>query len=163
VEFNGKVRLSGAVTRQATAPRQPIILASPPHFSFLFLETLLSRSPALKITIKDWRLSFLAINPKLYGNPVRTPPLRDKMSNDFQTLVEFLDRCGPEVTGNSLSTPHTEDAAKLLRFAAGKCDDRERAEICNQLRLHPAWLRWLADRVKMARNITQRGTEEAAA
>ena len=80
------------------------------------------------------------------------------MNNDFQTLVEFLGRCGPEVTGHGASTPQTEDAAKLLRFASGGCDERERAEICTMLRMHPAWLRWLADRVKMARQ----GSREAA-
>ncbi len=73
------------------------------------------------------------------------------MNNDFQTLVEFLGHCGPEVTGHSLPTPRTEEASRLLRFAAGQCDETERAEICALLRMHPAWLRWLADRVKEAR------------
>ena len=80
------------------------------------------------------------------------------MTNDFQTLLEFLDRCGPEVAGRALSVPENEAAAKLRRFAAGKCDENERAEICEMLRLHPAWLRWLADRVKMARETTSSGS-----
>ena len=74
------------------------------------------------------------------------------MSNDFKTLIDFLDHFGPEVSGKALMAPHSEAAAKLQRFAAGACDKDERAEICEMLRLHPAWLRWLADRVKMARN-----------
>ena len=74
------------------------------------------------------------------------------MSNDFKTLIDFLDHFGPEVSGKALMAPHSEAAAKLQRFAAGACDKEERAEICEMLRLHPAWLRWLADRVKMARN-----------
>ena len=74
------------------------------------------------------------------------------MSNDFKTLIDFLDRFGPEVSGKALMAPHSEAAAKLQRFATGACDKDERAEICEMLRLHPAWLRWLADRVKMARN-----------
>ena len=73
------------------------------------------------------------------------------MSNDFKTLIDFLDRFGPEVSGKAMMAPHSEAAAKLQRFAAGACDKDERAEICEMLRLHPAWLRWLADRVKMAR------------
>ncbi len=73
------------------------------------------------------------------------------MNNDFQTLLEFLDRCGPEVSGRGLPEPATGEAAKLLRFARGKCGEKERAEVCAMLRLHPAWLRWLADRVKLAR------------
>jgi len=85
------------------------------------------------------------------------------MNNDFQTLVEFLARCGPEVTGRNLSTPQTEEAAKLLRFATGQCDERERAEVCAMLRLHPAWLRWLADRVKMARTAGGPAAEELPA
>ena len=74
------------------------------------------------------------------------------MSNDFKTLIDFLDHFGPEVSGKALMAPDSEAAAKLQRFAAGACDKDERAEICEMLRLHPAWLRWLADRVKMARN-----------
>lgn len=85
------------------------------------------------------------------------------MNNDFQTLVEFLGRCGPEVTGHVAPTPRTEEATKLLRFASGKSNEAERAEICAMLRLHPAWLRWLADRVKLARNISRQGAQEAAA
>lgn len=73
------------------------------------------------------------------------------MSNDFNTLIDFLERFDPEVSGRALMAPHTEAAAKLQRFAAGECDQQERAEICEMLRLHPAWLRWLADRVKLAR------------
>ncbi len=78
------------------------------------------------------------------------------MSNDFTTLVDFLERFGPEVSGKALMGPHTEAAAKLQRFAAGDCDAQERAEICEMLRLHPAWLRWLAERVKMARPTSNR-------
>lgn len=73
------------------------------------------------------------------------------MSNDFKTLIEFLERLGPEVSGRELPAPPSEAAAKLQRFAAGECDPVERGEVCELLRLHPAWLRWLADRVKMAR------------
>ena len=74
------------------------------------------------------------------------------MNNDFKTLINFLDRFGPEVSGKVLIAPQSEAAAKLQRFAAGACDKNERAEVCEMLRLHPAWLRWLADRVKMARD-----------
>ena len=73
------------------------------------------------------------------------------MNSDFKTLVDFLDRFGPEVAGRELAAPPTEAAAKLQRFAAGACGAEERTEVCELLRLHPAWLRWLADRVKMAR------------
>ena len=73
------------------------------------------------------------------------------MSNDFKTLIDFLDRFGPEVSGKATMAPHSDDVAKLQRFVAGACDKDERNEICELLRQHPAWLRWLADRVKMAR------------
>lgn len=74
------------------------------------------------------------------------------MSKDFKTLIDFLERCGPEVSGKALVVPRDRAAAKLQRFAAGACDKAERAEVCEMLRMHPAWLRWVADRVKMARS-----------
>jgi hypothetical protein len=72
-------------------------------------------------------------------------------SADFQILLEFLGRCGPEVSGNHLGTPRTLEAEKLIRFAYGDCAEDERIEVCHLLRLNPAWIRWLADRVKLAR------------
>lgn len=74
------------------------------------------------------------------------------MSNDFNTLIDFLDRFGPEVSGKALIAPDSDAAAKLQRFAAGACDKDERSKVCEMLRDHPAWLRWLAERVKMARS-----------
>ena len=77
------------------------------------------------------------------------------MNPDFQILLDFLGRCGPEVSGRGFTTPSSEAAIRLQRFAVGDADDAERAEICRMLQMHPAWLRWLADRVKMARNSAQ--------
>ncbi len=74
------------------------------------------------------------------------------MSNDFKTLVDFLDRFGPEVSGKALVAPQDEAAVKLQRFAVGACNEAERSEVCEMLRQHPAWLRWLADQVKRARS-----------
>jgi hypothetical protein len=73
------------------------------------------------------------------------------VNNDFKTLIDFLDRLGPEVSGRSLSGPSSEAVTRLERFATGACNAEERREVCEMLRLHPAWLRWLADRVKAAR------------
>ena len=73
------------------------------------------------------------------------------MNDDFKTLIDFLDRLGPEVSGRVLPEPHTAAALQLARFARGECDDDERLDVCAMLQLHPAWLRWLADRVKLAR------------
>jgi hypothetical protein len=73
------------------------------------------------------------------------------VNNDFKTLIDFLGRLGPEASGRDLRQPHTEAAAKLERFARGECNDPERREICEMLRSHPTWLRWLADRVRMGR------------
>ena len=77
------------------------------------------------------------------------------MDTDFKALVEFLERFGPEVEGRQVSEPKSAAAAKLKRFARGESDDEERAEVCDMLRVHPAWLRWLADRVKLARTVRQ--------
>jgi len=85
---------------------------------------------------------------------VKFPRLTDKVSNDFKILIDFLDRFEPEVSGRSLPQPYnSEDAAKLLRFANGRCEEDERTEVCEMLRMHPAWIRWVADRVKMARTV----------
>ena len=73
------------------------------------------------------------------------------MNTDFKILIEFLDHFGPEASGRHLPEPQTEAAVKLERFARGQCNDAERAEVCNMLQLHPAWIRWLADRVRHAR------------
>ncbi len=73
------------------------------------------------------------------------------MNNDFKTLIDFLDRMGPEVSGRSLSVPHPEAMTRIERFAQGACGAEERREVCELLRLHPAWLRWLADRVRETR------------
>ena len=73
------------------------------------------------------------------------------MNTDINTLVEFLQRFGPEVVGHETTDPKNGAAARLERFARGECDETERAEVCRLLRMHPLWLRWLADRVKLAR------------
>ena len=78
------------------------------------------------------------------------------MSDDFKTLINFMERLGPEVSGRALLAPDSDAVAKLQRFAAGECDKEERVEVCEMLRLHPAWLRWLADRVRMARTTSDR-------
>ena len=77
------------------------------------------------------------------------------MNADFKILIEFLDRFGPQVTARQLPEPYVEAVEKLERFAHGACNDAERVEVCNLLRLHPAWLRWLADRVRLARDDDQ--------
>jgi hypothetical protein len=73
------------------------------------------------------------------------------MSNDFHTLMEFLGRLGPEVTGHNTATPDPQNTQRLERLVVGMRPGPDRLETCELLRLHPAWLRWLADRVRMAR------------
>ena len=81
------------------------------------------------------------------------------MKSDFAVLVEFLESLGPEVVGRHLPEPETSVAAQLERFARGECSAAERADLCEMLRLHPAWLRWLADRVKLARPAVTRAAD----
>ncbi len=81
----------------------------------------------------------------------------------ISNFIEFLAAAARRSRAMSPRPLRTEEAVKLLRFASGKSNDAERAEICAMLRLHPAWLRWLADRVKLARNIGRQGAQEAAA
>ena len=76
---------------------------------------------------------------------------RGKVNNDFKTLIDFIDRFGPEVSGRTLIQPHHEMTPVLVRFAQGGCAASEIKEICEVLKKHPVWLRWIADRIKMAR------------
>lgn len=78
---------------------------------------------------------------------------RDKVSNDFNTLIEFLDRFGPEASGRSFDQPGNQEAEKLQLFAQGKCNQAQVEEMCELLRTHPAWIRWVADRIRMARQL----------
>ena len=73
------------------------------------------------------------------------------MNTDFNTIIHFLDRFGPEVSGREIPEPTKEVTTKLERFARGECEPSEREEVCSMLRMHPAWLRWIADRIKLAR------------
>ena len=74
------------------------------------------------------------------------------MNTDIKTLLEFLDRFAPEASGRGEPpAPQGDVTVKLERFARGDCSPAERAEVCEMLRSHPEWLRWLAERVKLAR------------
>jgi hypothetical protein len=75
------------------------------------------------------------------------------MSEDFSVLFEFMERCGPEVQGHGLTVLETQQAARIERFISGTCDESERRELAQFLQLHPAWIRWVADRIKMAREV----------
>ena len=75
------------------------------------------------------------------------------MCEDFSVLFEFMERCGPEVEGHGLTVLETQQAAKIERFISGACDETERRELARFLQLHPAWIRWVADRIKMAREV----------
>ncbi len=73
------------------------------------------------------------------------------VNSDFNTLMEFLERVGPEASGRLLNEPQQKEAGQLKRFARGKLAEEQRSELCAILKLHPVWIRWLADRVKEAR------------
>jgi hypothetical protein len=78
------------------------------------------------------------------------------MSDDLSLLLEFFERCGPEVRGHGLTILESEYAAKIERFIAGLCNQTECRELAQFLQLHPTWIRWVADRVKMARDSDDR-------
>ena len=79
------------------------------------------------------------------------------MDNDFKALVAFLERLGPEAEGRQVFEPDAKVAAQLERFARGECGEIERTEICRILQLNPAWLGWLAERVKRQRQSRKTG------
>jgi hypothetical protein len=73
------------------------------------------------------------------------------MNDDLSLVLEFFDRCGPEVEGRGLTVLEPEHAAKMERFIAGLCNQTECRELAQFLQLHPTWIRWIADRLKMTR------------
>jgi len=81
------------------------------------------------------------------------------MNDDVSVLFDFLDRCGPEVQGHGLGFLESHQAAKIERFISGSSDELERRELAQFLQLHPAWIRWIADRVKMSRDVESVGAE----
>ncbi len=87
----------------------------------------------------------------IFCNDSKPRRLNQRVNSEIKILLEFLERFGPEVTAHQLPEPRGDAAAKLDRFARGLSSEDEREEVCSMLRMHPAWLRWLADRVKLAR------------
>jgi len=85
------------------------------------------------------------------------------MNDDLSPLLEFLEHCGPEVCGRGLNGLEVEQVAMIERFIAGRCDDVERRELSEFLQLHPAWIRWIADRVKLAREIAEQSGPQGSA
>ena len=73
------------------------------------------------------------------------------MASDFSILSEFLERCGPEVSGRALPSPSRELADLLERFARGECSPEDRNAVCDLLRSQPEYLRVLAQRVIVLR------------
>lgn len=72
--------------------------------------------------------------------------------NEFKTLIEFLDRFGPEVVGHSVQEPPPEELRQRLeRFVAGQCDHSEIDAMCLLLRTEPQWVDWVAERVREQR------------
>ncbi len=73
--------------------------------------------------------------------------------DDISLLIEFLDRSGPEVGGRGLIGLQVEQTAMIERFINGRCDDAERRELSRFLQLHPAWIRWIAERIRTGRDL----------
>ena len=75
------------------------------------------------------------------------------MSDDFSLVMEFIERCGPDVEGHGLIGLRSEQSAMIERFIAGRSDDAERRELSRFLQMHPAWIRWIAERIKTGRDM----------
>jgi hypothetical protein len=73
--------------------------------------------------------------------------------DDLSLMIEFFERCGPEVTGHALLALPPDQSAIIERFIAGRCDDTERRELSRFLQLHPVWIRWIAERIKTDREV----------
>jgi hypothetical protein len=66
------------------------------------------------------------------------------MINAYNLAVEPVQ----PMTSRGFSEPEEHIAELLLRFVNGLCSPDERTEVFRMLRLHPVWLRWLADHVR---------------
>ena len=83
------------------------------------------------------------------------------MSDDFSLLFQFLDRVGDEVQGRGDRSLDAEKTALIERFIAGGCSEKDRRELSEFLQLHPAWIRWIADRVQATRERTDDPSAQA--
>jgi len=79
------------------------------------------------------------------------------MSDDFSLVMEFIERCGPDVEGHGLVGLRSEQSAMIERFLAGRSDEAERRELSRFLQMHPAWIRWIAERMKTVRDLNGAG------
>jgi hypothetical protein len=84
------------------------------------------------------------------------------MKDDISLLLEFLDRCGPEVHGCGPAGLRDEQFALIERFIAGRCDDIERRKLSEFLQMHPAWIRWIADRISLERDLEEDSTRSTS-
>jgi hypothetical protein len=84
------------------------------------------------------------------------------MNTDLNILFEFLEQAGADVAGRESSEPDDHIVHLLQRFSRGECDPLERADVCRMIRLHPAWLRWIATRVKLSRDLQHEGEHAVA-
>lgn len=84
------------------------------------------------------------------------------MNDDISLLMDFLERNGPEVRGHGLTGLDAEQIAMIERFIDGRCDDAERRELSEFLQRHPAWIRWIADRVQMSRELDEPSANQAS-
>jgi len=74
------------------------------------------------------------------------------MNDDFGLLLKIYARIGPQVAGHSAAPPLLSSQMEMIeRFIEGHCDASERREIAEFLQAHPAWIRWVAERVMMER------------
>jgi len=73
--------------------------------------------------------------------------------DDISHLIEFFERCGPEVEGHGLIGLKVEQTAMIERFIAGRSDAAERHELSRFLQQHPDWIRWIAERIKASHEL----------
>lgn len=72
-------------------------------------------------------------------------------SNDLQAVMEFLASVQPEVSGRSYALPAGALKERLERLATGGDSDQDKAALCEEVRGHPEWIQWLAQRIKERR------------
>lgn len=80
-------------------------------------------------------------------------PSSRRVSDDFECVLEFLQREQPEVLGRANIPEATRQ--KLAKFAAGACSEDDREEVKRLLQTEPELLSALAEEVRSLRKAEQ--------
>ncbi len=74
------------------------------------------------------------------------------MADEFEKVVRFLERAEAEVAGRGDLLPASDLRQQIERMVSGECSEEEKEQICEAVRDHPEWVKWMAEKVKAKRD-----------